>query len=104
MVDGGRAGATMAALVGAGPSLGTGEAVAGRAARTPGNPQQSRGHNAAFIEGGRSNVSRQTVRTARRVPGLGISFRLDGTRLWNRPYALWRADRPLICGRNAVVR
>jgi hypothetical protein len=23
--------------------------------------------------------------------------------LWNRPYTLWRADRPAICGRNAVV-
>jgi hypothetical protein len=99
--DGGRAGETMAALVSAGPSLGAGEAVAGRAARTPENPQQSRGPNAAFIEGGRTCPVNDG--TARRMPGPGINFRPDGARLRNRPYTLWRADRLLICGRDAIV-
>jgi hypothetical protein len=39
---------------------------------------------------------------ARRVPGPCRNSRSEGG-LWNRPYTLWRADRPLICGRNAVA-
>jgi len=60
---GGRAGATMVALVSAGPSLGAGEAVAGRAARTPEKPAtieraQCRFHRRRQIE----RVASTTVR------------------------------------------
>jgi hypothetical protein len=41
---------------------------------------------------------------ARQVLGPRINFRSDGARLWNRPYTLWRADRPAICGRDEIVR
>jgi hypothetical protein len=41
--------------------------------------------------------------TAGRVPGPSKNSRSDGARLWNRLYTLWRADRPAVCGRNAVV-
>ena len=53
-----------------------------------------------------SNAADRTSSTvARRRRRLGPSKnpRSDGARLWNRPYTLWRADRPAICGRNAVV-
>jgi hypothetical protein len=38
-----------------------------------------------------------------RGPGARTNSRSDGARLWNRPYTLWRADRPAICGGNAVL-
>ena len=46
--------------------------------------------------------SRANDGTARRVLRAQNS-RPDGAGLWNRPYTLWRADRPAICGRNAVA-
>ena len=66
------------------------------------NPQQSIGRNAACIDRNRSSVSRQRWYGASRA-GTEHNSRSDGVRLWNRPYTLWRADRPAICGRNAVV-
>ena len=75
---------------------------AGRATRTP-EPATIEGYNAACIERGRSGVSRQRWRGAPRS-GSGLDSRSEGgARLWSRPYTPWRADRPLICGRNAVV-
>lgn len=53
-----------------------------------------------------SNAADRTSSTvARRRRRLGPSKnpRSDGARLWNRPYTLWRADRPAICGGNAVL-
>ena len=46
--------------------------------------------------------SRANDGTARRVLRAQNSGP-DGAGLWNRPYTLWRADRPAICDRNAVV-
>ena len=93
--DTGCGGATTVALVSAGLSQDAG--------RRRQNAQQSRGHNAACIDRGRSNVSRQRWHGASRA---GTEHKIPGPmapRLWNRPYTLWRADRPAICGRNAVV-
>ena len=57
----------------------------------------------AIADGGESGLTALNDGTARRVPGPSKNSRSDGARLWNRPYTLWRADRPAICGRNAVV-
>jgi hypothetical protein len=57
--------------------------------------------NAACIERGRPNPFGSAM--ARRVPRPGKNSWSDGAGLWNRLYTLWRADRPAICGRNAVV-
>jgi hypothetical protein len=64
-----------------------GATVAGGAARTPGNPQQSRG-TMPLSSKAADPTCRVNDGTARRMPGPGINFRPDGTGLWNRPYTL----------------
>jgi hypothetical protein len=90
--DGGRAGATAVASApacrGAAPRL---FRDAGRATPRPVMPLAS---NAADRTSGVNDG---------RMPVPRMNSRSDGARLWSRPYTLWRADRPAICGRNAVV-
>jgi hypothetical protein len=59
----------------------------GRGGANAREPATIERHNAAFIEGGRSNVSRQR-RYGPSHAGTGHKFRPDGTGLWNRPYTL----------------
>jgi hypothetical protein len=74
---------------------------AGRATRTPGPAIIERAHRLHRTR----RIERLASTMARRVRMLGASInsRFDGARLWNRPYTLWRADRPAICGRNAAL-
>jgi hypothetical protein len=102
--DGGRAGATTIALVSAGPSSSTAEAVS-RCGQGDANARTRNNREGAMplASNAADRASRVNDGTARRMPEASIDFRSDGARLWNRPYTLWRADRPAICRRNAVL-
>jgi hypothetical protein len=80
--DGGRAGATTIALVGAGLPWRTAKAVSRRGQSDERQIlQQSSGHDTACAER-KSNVSVNDA-TAHRVPGPGINSLSDGARLWS---------------------